>query len=388
MSEETHRLRIRSAQDLFDAVKSSDPAVRLGVLRAIVQDPSKAASYGRHEGMDIVDMLCGQAVALSASTLRTMVLGALGEFRDARVKALFRKEIMVSQDVEVISIAARFLSAEPEDEVRGIFSTLLTQNNSLPHARAAANAMATFTSLTGAERVRIAMLSDVDFAAPLLDEKTEPFWVKELGGPLGGRARELIGSQGGTAFGFLRKRWETLPEGLKEWLLRWGAAEHPAFTVELILHGLDSGSDPLVRASLECVASLGAAGKIFESLTGRYLSHPDPAVRIAAVRAGVEGLDWEDALAEENDPAVKIEMVGRLADARGASAVPTLVRLVEEGDSRLRAASTLALQRLGKDAVEGVKPLMEHADQAVKVAAAQVLIAAGEDLWLEEKILS
>ena len=127
---------------------------------------------------------------------------------------------------------------------------------------------------------------------------------------------------------------------------------------------------------------------MFETFTGRYLSHSDSAVRIAAVGAGVAGLDWEDALAREDDPAVKIEMVGKLPDARGIAAVPALVHLVEDGDFRLRAAATTALQRLGKGAVEGVKPLMEHPAQSVKVAAAQVLIAAGEDLWLKEKILA
>ena len=111
-------------------------------------------------------------------------------------------------------------------------------------------------------------------------------------------------------------------------------------------------------------------------------------MRTAAVRAGVAGLDWEEALAAESDPAVRSEMAGRLADARGTAALPTLIRLLEEGDTRLRSAATSALQRLGKGAVESVKPLIEHPDRAVKAAAAQVLITAGEDLWLEEKILS
>ncbi len=388
MNGETIQLRIRSAKDLFDAVKSPDPAVRFGVLRAMAQNPAKAASYGAYGGMDVVDLLCEQAVALPPSLLRTMVLGTLGGFRDPRTATLFKKELSMAQDAEIITLSARFLSTEPEEDVHALFSSFLMQDNSPPHARSAANAMARFTGLADAERIRIALLADADFDAPLLDEHTEAFWLKELAGPLGGRARELIESQGEPAFRLLKQRWETLPEDAKEWLLRWGAAVYPAFTIELILLGLDSGRVPLVKTSLECIASLGAAGKMFETLTGRYLSHSDSAVRIAAVRAGVAGLDWEDALAREENPAVKIEMVGKLPDARGIAAVPALVHLVEDGDFRLRAAATAALQRLGNRAVEGVKPLMEHPAQSVKLAAAQVLIAAGEDLWLEKKMLA
>lgn|GEM_PF-3925302 len=67
---------------------------------------------------------------------------------------------------------------------------------------------------------------------------------------------------------------------------------------------------------------------------------------------------------------MKIEMLMRLTEEKGALAAPTLIRLIEEGDYRLRAAATSALLRVGKDVAELMKPL----------------IAAGEELWLEEHL--
>lgn len=80
-------------------------------------------------------------------------------------------------------------------------------------------------------------------------------------------------------------------------------------------------------------------------------------------------------------------MLTRLAAEQGGAAAPTLIQLME-GDYLLRAAATSALRRVSKDDVELMKPLMKHSCQAVQVAAAQVLIAAGEELWLEEHLLA
>lgn len=381
-------LRVRSAGDIFQALRSHDPGIRFSILRAIVNAPAKAASYGMHEGKDLVDELCEQFVSLSESPLRTMVLGALSEFRDPRARAVFAKMVMVSNDSTTVSLSARYLALEPEEEVRQIFSSLLLQDNSLVHARCAANSMTRFEHLTGRERIRIAVLCDGDFSAPLLSPGTEEAWTEELRGPFYERTRLLLEGQGEPAFLFLRKMRDRLSPESRKWLLVWGTRDHPAFSVELILQTLDSGETHLLLTALECIAALGEASAIFSGITGKFLSHPDPLIRLAAVRAGAVGIDWESGLFRETDVPVRIEMAGRLADEKGTAAVPALLRLLEEKDLRIRAAATAVLQRLGKDAADGVKPLIEHPDPAVKVAAAQVLLATGEEHWLEEKLLS
>lgn len=387
------QLRIRNAKDVLDALRSPDPGMRVSILRAVIRNPEKAAAYGTCEGQDIVDELCSQAESLGRSPLRMLVLSALSGYRDRRVREFFRKEVNIAEDAETITIAARYLAGEPEDDVKETLSGLLLQDNSPTHARAAADVMADFEQLSLRERIRIAMLSDRDFAPPVLDSETGPAWSEELGGPYGPHARRLIEAQGEPAFLSLRKSWDFLSDTDKKWLLEWGSAGFPAYTVELILRvlasgGLDSGPDPVVSAALEAICRLGAAGSIFSSHVSRYLKSPVPELRLAAVRAGAACADWEAALAAEEDISVRMEMMIRLTEEKGTGAAPALIRLIEEGDFRLRAAAAVMLQELGKDVSEIVKPLLEHPQQGVRVAAAQVLINAGEELWLEERILS
>lgn len=387
-SERPEQLRIRSMQDIFDALRSPEPRARFSILQAIIQNPEKAAAYGTSDGADLVDELCDHARNLPASPLRTLVLGALVAYKDPRVREIFLMEMHVSGNAETLILASRYLAGEAEDDVKLSISGLLFQNNSIDRARAAANIMAGHGQLSDRERIRIALLSSEGFPAPGLSEETGADWSAELQGPYASHARRLLEAQAETAFLYLRKKWDHLEEENRTWLLEWGADKFPVYIIELILRALDSGSDLLVPAALEAIITLKEYGKIFAIRTGRYLQSKNPAVRLAAVRAGAPIGDWKAALSSENDTAVRIAMLTRLAKEQGAAAAPTLIRLIEEGDYRLRAAATSALQNVSKDVVELMKPLMKHSRQAVQVAAAQVLIAAGEELWLEEQLLA
>lgn len=387
-SERPEQLRIRSMQDIFDALRSPEPRARFSILQAIIQNPEKVAAYGTSDGADLVDELCDHARNLPASPLRALVLGALVAYKDPRVREIFLMEMHGSGNAETLILASRYLSGESEYDVKPSISGLLFQNNSIDRARAAANVMIGHEQLSDREKIRIALLSTEEFNPPELTKETEAAWSTELQGPYASHARRLLEMQGETAYLCLRRNWSTLNEEDKKWLLEWGAEKFPVYIVELILYGLDSGSELLVLAALEAITTLKEYGKIFATHTGRYLSSQNPVVRLAAVRAGATVGDWEAMLATEEVVAVKIEMVMRLAEENGAAAAPTLIRLIEEGDHRLRAAATSALQKVSKDVVELMKPLMEHPHQAVQVAAAQVLIAAGEELWLEEQLLA
>lgn len=384
---EPGQIRIRTTKDVVEALRSTDPGIRFSILRAIIQHPEQAAAYGATEEWDLVEELCDQARDLSGSALRTLVLGALVSYKDPRVREIFIKEIHASENAEALSLAARYLAGEVENGEKHSLSGLLLQNNSLKHAQAAADVMIGHGHLSDREKIRIALLSSEEFNPPELTKETEPAWSAELQGPYASHARRLLEAQGEAAFLCFRKNWSTLNDEDKKWLLKWGADKFPVYIVELILYGLDSGSELLVLAALEAIITLKEYGKIFATHTGRYLNSQNPAVRLAAVRAGATVGDWEATLASEDNTAVKIEMLMRMAEEKGVAAVPTLIRLIEEGDHRLRAAATSALQKIGKEVAELIKPLMVHPHQAVQVAAAQVLLAAGEELWLEEQLL-
>lgn len=384
---ETRQLRIRTMQDIITALQSDNPTIRISILRAIIQHPEKVAVYDAGGGWDILDELCSQARNLADSPLRTLVLGALVAYKDPRVWEIFKNELHTSENAESLTLAARYLSDADDDNGREILSSFLLQNNSVTHARVAADAMAGFEQLSNKESIRIAMLSTEDVTPPDLCRETEAQWSGELAGPFREQARRLIETQGETSFLYLRKGWDRLSDGDKQWILEWGARTHPAYTVELILSGLDSGCHDLVLASLEAIFTLGEAGTIFSTHTGKFLKNTSPAVRLAAAKAGARGVDWEVLLSEEENTSVKLVMMIRLTEERGAAAAPTLIRLMEEGDYQVCAAATLALKTVSKDVAELMKPLMSHPSQSVQVAAAQVLIEAGEELWLEEHLL-
>ena len=101
------------------------------------------------------------------------------------------------------------------------------------------------------------MLGTGDVDPPDLCDETEPVWSTELRGPYGSRARRLLEEQGEAAFLHLRKSWERLSEEDKKWLLAWGTSDYPAYSVELILSGLNSGSEALLLASLEAIHEMG-----------------------------------------------------------------------------------------------------------------------------------
>ena len=187
MNGETIQLHIRSAKDLFDAVKSPDPAVLLRRSAGDGAEPRQGGIIRRvwRNGCCRSALRAGGRAFPSLSPDEFGSGDTRGGSATPRTAALFKKELSMAQDAEIITLAARFLSSEPEGDVHALFSSFLMQDNSPPHARAAANAMAGFTGLVDAERIGSPCLPMRDFDAPLLDEHTEAFWLKELAGPWG-----------------------------------------------------------------------------------------------------------------------------------------------------------------------------------------------------------
>lgn len=381
------QLRIRDTKDILEALRSQDMRVRFSMLQAIVQHPEQAAAYGTKGGLDLIDELCRQAGALPDSPLRTLVLGALAGYRDPRILHLFVVVLHSSRSSETLTLAKRYLSDEAEEVVRPAIASLLFHHTSIGTALAAAGVMASFTNLNGREAIRIAVLGGSECNTPDLDRASESLWLAELGSPYAAGARRLLEEKGEAAFLHLKGAWERMSDDDRAWLIGWGGRRYPAYAVELILHGLESGTEPLLLAALEAISPPGVYGSIFAAHTGRHLKNTSPAVRLAAARGAAVGIDWEAALREEDDIPVRVAMVGRLADEKGEQAAPALVLLLKEEDHRLRAAAASALRRVAPAGAEQAKALMKHPTPAVRVAAAQVLLAAGEELWLEENVL-
>jgi HEAT repeat protein len=389
MTVEGHELHIRSARDIFEALYASDIGVRLAMLQSITEYPDKVLAYGPYNGRDLIEELADQVNRAKTSTERTLLLGALAGFDDARVVALLEKEIFISQDIEAILIAANRLRREPEATRREIFTRLLGRKDSVVHQRVAANALAEFEDLTPEQQIQVALLAGVDFTPPpLLNQATHTLWMQALEGPRRRRARKCLQNQGEPTFRYIRSYWDDLNLDTKSWLVEWGAREFPVFTVELLSRALESDSEPMILTSLSCIAAMGEAGSMFRPMLLQFKEHKSNAVRLAAIRAGLTGLDWREALSEEEDLSVRLAILRRLIHEHGAEAAPELLNLLEDRDWRIRAAATEGLIQCGGETViEQAKSLIDHPREPVRLAAVQVLIGLGLEDWLEEKIL-
>jgi hypothetical protein len=280
-------------------------------------------------------------------------------------------------DPETVMTAAARLAAERDDRVRSFMARMLRRNASTTQARMAANIMAGYEDLRPEERVRIAVVADVPFAAPALDDETEQAWLAELSADAAERARVYLEGFGPEAFLRLRGKWGGLDEDSRKWLLEWGAREHQLYSVELITETLKNGSKALVLAALNAVSRMGQAAALFQPVLSLYVNHEDRAVRIAALRAGAPLAGIKDLVFTEQDTELRLALIARLPGDAGA--LQALLELLADAHWEVRAAATSALIGMGEPAVSAVGPLLAHGSDKVRAAAAQILAAGAWD---------
>lgn len=382
-TKERPELRIRSAKDVFDALRSPDMMVRFSILRGIAQNPAKAASYGTYNGSGLLDELLYHLNHNEDGIYRLALLNALAAFREPRLVEVFKNEMSGAKDTHAVMLAAAWLAGEPEERMRDFMSSILRRDGSPDRAVIAANVMTAYEGVEPRDKVRVAVVANLPYPTPPLDDETEETWLSELGGKRAERAMALLEGLGEGAFLRLRGKRAAFDEEVNGWLMDCGARKHQVYAVELLADALKSGSDGLVLRALESIPRLGQASVLFRTLLGRFLEHPEKGIRLAALRAGapVEGI--KERLAGEQDKDIRLELISRLAGEQGEAAVPVLVELLHDKAWEIRAGATNALIRIGRPAIDAVKPLIDIEDEKVRIAAAQVLIALGQDEWLE-----
>jgi hypothetical protein len=371
-AEELPRLEIASAHDLFSALRSDTLGVRLSVLSAICKAPRKALSYGPYDGHDLLDEMLAQIPKAPEKVHRWALVGAISAFDDPRVEEALKDIFRTSGDAREASMCTERLAISPA-EARACFVTLQAEGSPPLQARFSANALARFEGYSPEERVRIAVLCDLPFSTPPLDDETERAWLEELERPSSHRARGLLESGGDLVFARLREKGDAFTPELKVWLLGWGGRANYAGTAELCVRALEEGPDEVRLAALRTVSGLGSAPDTLRHLVTRFLDHPDREMRLAALQAGAEVADPRGMLMNESDLEARLLLIPRLAAAYGADAVPDLVGLLHDESWEIRNTVTVALISLGGAAAEAVEKLMNHESIAVRAAAAQVL---------------
>jgi len=372
-SSETAKLRIATARDLFEALASQQLGVRLSVLAAICQAPDKAVSYGPHQGRDLVEELAAQLGQARDVNLRRALAATLAVLQDPRALKALAEALLSSHDMQEIMVCAQRLAADPASGYTGMLISCLRSHDKPLQARAAATVLAQDQGLSPADRVRVALLCDVDFETPLFAADNADTWLAELGGSLGQRARALLKTQGRETWDGLAGSWQGLALAGRAWLLDWGCRDYPDQAGALCLRALKEGPDDLRLAALQAAGSLPAPPDDLREAIGPYLSAADGEIRLAAARAMDRIGDVRPLLGKERDPRVQVALVPHLARQPEEEAAPALAALLESADWRVRGATAQALRGLGEAGRQAVESLREHPRLEVRAAAAQVL---------------
>ncbi len=376
------RISVRSAADLFEALESSDLGLRLAALKVVCEQPGRAAAYGRHGKRDVIDVLVQMDVTVLPAALQRLLVAAISAYRDPRVPGWLIGEFQRSSDRAVLQSIARRFAEEPPVEACRFFGPWAMQDHDLVRARAAARALAGNPELSEGERIRVASaLAAEGCEVPTVTAANSEQWLRELCGPYWVEARHLVERSGAEAFRALRAYWPAFDDRTAEWFLKWGVRDHPLESVELLKPLLESGEGPRSLLALQMVPRLGAAAALFAPVVQRFIDHADPAYRLAAIRAGASG-DWERLVAEDSAPEVRAAALRRSAELADR-AVPAIRGGLSDPDWQVRAAATEALKQLGEEGVRLAKELMACESRDARLAAMQVLVAAGEYAWLE-----
>jgi hypothetical protein len=143
----------------------------------------------------------------------------------------------------------------------------------------------------------------------------------------------------------------------------------------------------LARTALDCIPVWeGSVEGLHDSILP-WRRHPDPAVRLAAIRADGAEIDWRQWFAGEESRTVRSECVARLAEAEGAGALHDLLAYLEDDAWEVRAAARDGLIAIGEPARVPVRQRVTHPLEEVRVAAALVLVGLDDDAWLQENVI-
>jgi hypothetical protein len=380
--QEPEELHIRSAEDLFKAIRGAEHFTRLQLLEALVADPGVGLGYGSHDGQDVVDVLRLELEGAGDQTVRALLMAALANLPDEprAVAALFR-EWCVSPSADEQLLALERLAFEPDAEVQKHLTVMLRQDDDPDRARMIANVWAWREGLSDEDRLRVAIACEFESAPPpALTAQNATAWRQALNGAFRNRAREWLEPQGKLAFDQLLS-WPVRSVETDAWLLEWGSSAGFAGVQGLVQHALESDDTAQNAAGLQALARPGVDSAETHVLLERF-ADAAPELRLAAVRAGLR-FDAREAAINERDLALRLEGIVRL----GANDLAVLVELLTDRDWRVRSRATDRLIVLGEAADQAVRPLLDNTRLEVRTAAARVLMELGQDAWLEERLL-
>lgn len=377
------QFHVRCARELFEALESTDGAIRLAALYAVQDAPETALSFGAYAKRDLVDVLLSQAERFRGELEWLSWIGALAAFHDPRVVRLFTSLITTESHAELLFALANYLRAESLDAIRIQLGTALMQNGCVARARAVASILAADPCLSAGEALRIGLLQAGDDTPLPMFSAARGEWLNELAGPFQSEAQLELQRQGASTLAALVGNWDRLLESAKKWLLKWAAETDPDLVLDGIREVLTKGSDGLILRALEAAAKLKDFPADLDILIIPLLEHRDELVRRAAVMACRSALNWR--LLFENEPSVLVRQawIARAMDQEGREAVPFALQQLANPDWRIRAAAVEGLLSLGEWGVRAALTLLPEASESVRIGIARMVAH-----WADEELLN
>jgi HEAT repeat protein len=384
-------MEITSAAQLHAALAAPDADTRLGTLEAVVADPRGALGFGLYADRDIIDVLLEQARSTPVAAEWLTLVNALAVFPDPRVAGFFTEVLAEQSEPGFLFLASEYLAATRARVPRAMLEQHVLQNACQARARAAAPLLVGMGVRTPAQRLRVALLVDEGAPLPPFHQACDAY-LAELRGPFVQDARAALMAQGDAAAHGLLTCWATLDHATRAWLIDWAVQILPASAAEDVMgRVLDSDDAELLRVALIRLAERADVSiHLPAEALARWLRHPDPEIRRAAILKSEAPFAWPtllELIREDVDPRVRAAATWRLSADFSATALPRLIDALGDEHWQVRAAAVEGLASLGSAVSVAVRPLVDDARLAVRAAAVDVLLRLGDDAWLGEHLL-
>ncbi len=366
----TEDLHLNTAQDLFNAINSSDMLTRLSVLEAIAQNPNAALGLGTDGNQDLIGFLCQELEQVFVLESRAYLLNAICAMpKDPRITATLERIWFFSDEtVERISAAIRLIQDGEAKSMAHLEAALLGKDTN--RAESIANIWLGSADDSAAVRLRLALLNDSEHEVPSLAQH-KALWLAELQAVFAQQARDYLEQYALEAVEQLSPIWTHLSQENQVWILNLAAKTNAKQLPDLILKAMHQENTRLEAIRAAAYPEITAQ---FQPQLEQYLLDPDPEIQAAAIRAGVGGNNRTRAL-EAQSRTVRIAAIQQLKLEDSSS----LLEFLQDQDWRIRSVAAEQLATFGEKAKLLVAPLLEDPRLEVQMAAARVVQASVQD---------
>ena len=371
--------RVSGLDDVAAILSEGSLELRFSLLQMIAARPEQALKYRSKGGaFDLTDLLIEEAENARGFDYLLLTLNALCVMpADPRIAHRFTRWLGDDPHNAAFKVMLAHLGKYPFERVKdALLPLLFSDTTALDNLQTLAAALSGAPELNAPQRLRVSSVTGVAHDCPdYAEHKT--LWLNALEGPFVDQTHELLEQQGEAALAELREDFGTLPLKSQLWLLVW-QKEIDADAFRSLLSRALASNETLAAKALVTYDRYVAPDAPLE----RFRAHPAPAVRAAAVRAGLE-VDARAVVASAEPINVKLaalEAFNRSAQANRAAA---FAGWLEHPSWHIRAAATDYLINLGEAVDAHVAPLLSDADDNVKAAAMRVFIGQERVEWLE-----